>query len=161
MTATERLRELLDERGVEWDYGITRGSTMFRANGIELTFIDWRDGVTCSTILTPQQAIEATLGPEPDDAAMIKLHDKLNAAMMQLERGRDDTCERISAIAKAHELLEEAATLCSPIGGFWTDDGTLHLSLPELPERIEVTLPDSRGREVYSARVHRFEEVVG
>ena len=35
---------------------------MFNANGVELTFIDMRDGVTCSTILTPAQAIAATIG---------------------------------------------------------------------------------------------------
>lgn len=63
MSATDELRRMLDEAGVEWDYGITgAASTMFNANGVELTFIGMRDGVTCSTILTPVQAIEATLG---------------------------------------------------------------------------------------------------
>ena len=63
MTATDELRRILDERGVEWDYGITgAASTMFNANGVELTFIGMRDGVTCSTILTPAQAIAATVG---------------------------------------------------------------------------------------------------
>lgn len=64
MTATDELRRMLDERGVDWDYGITGvASTRFRASGgVELTFIDMRDGVTCTTILTPAQAIAATLG---------------------------------------------------------------------------------------------------
>ena len=63
MTATERLRAMLDERGVEWDYGITGSTTTkFRVNGIDLTFTPMRDGLVCSTILTPEQAIEATLG---------------------------------------------------------------------------------------------------
>lgn len=35
-------------------------------------------------------------------------------------------------------------------------DNDLHLQLPELPGRILVTLPDKRGREVYSARVHEY-----
>lgn len=62
-SATERLRELLDERGVEWDYGITGATTTrFNANGVDLTFTPMRDGLVCSTILTPEQAIEATLG---------------------------------------------------------------------------------------------------
>lgn len=62
-TATEILRRLLDERGVEWDYGI-RGATTtrFNANGVDLTFTPMRDGLVCSTILTPEQAIAATLG---------------------------------------------------------------------------------------------------
>ena len=63
MTATDELRRLLDERGVEWDYGI-RGATTtrFSANGVDLTFTPMRDGLVCSTILTPEQAIAATLG---------------------------------------------------------------------------------------------------
>lgn len=63
MSAKDELRRMLTESGVEWDYGITgTASTMFNANGVELTFIDMRDGVTCSTILTPAQAIAATIG---------------------------------------------------------------------------------------------------
>ena len=67
-TATERLRALLDERGVEWDYGITGPTTTrFRVNGVngvDLTFTPMRDGLLCSTILTPEQAIAASLGQE-------------------------------------------------------------------------------------------------
>ncbi len=63
MTATDELRRLLDERGVEWDYGITGATTTrLSVNGIDLTFTPMRDGVVCSTILTPEQAIAATLG---------------------------------------------------------------------------------------------------
>jgi len=63
MTATDELRRLLDERGVEWDYGITGSTTTrFSVNGTDLTFTPMRDGLVCSTILTPEQAIAATLG---------------------------------------------------------------------------------------------------
>lgn len=63
ISATERLRRLLDECGVEWDYGITGSTTTrFSVNGIDLTFTPMRDGLVCSTILTPEQAIAATLG---------------------------------------------------------------------------------------------------
>lgn len=63
MTATDVLRRLLDERGVEWDYGITGATTTkFNANGVDLTFTPMRDGLVCSTVLTPAQAIAATLG---------------------------------------------------------------------------------------------------
>ena len=62
MSATDELRRLLDERGVEWDYGITgAATTRFNANGLHLTFTPMRYGLVCSTILTPEQAIEATL----------------------------------------------------------------------------------------------------
>ncbi len=67
MSATEELRRLLDERGVEWDYGITGSTTTrFSVHGIELTFTPMRDGLVCSTILTPEQVIAATLGPCSD-----------------------------------------------------------------------------------------------
>ena len=63
MTVTDELRRMLDERGVEWDYGITGATTTrFSVNGIDLTFTPMRDGLVCSTILTPAQAIAATLG---------------------------------------------------------------------------------------------------
>ena len=63
MTATDELRLMLDERGVMWDYGITGATTTkFSVNGIDLTFTPMRDGLVCSTILSPEQAIAATLG---------------------------------------------------------------------------------------------------
>lgn len=66
MTANDELRRMLDERGVEWDYGITGPTTTrFRVNGVngvDLTFTPMRDGLLCSTILTPEQVIDATLG---------------------------------------------------------------------------------------------------
>lgn len=65
MTATDKLRQMLDERGVKWDYGITGSTTTrFGVNGIDFTFTPMRDGLVCSTILTPAQAVEATLGPQ-------------------------------------------------------------------------------------------------
>lgn len=65
MTATEELRRLLDERGVEWDYGITGSTTTeFSVNGVDITFTPMRDGLECSTILTPEQAVAATLGAQ-------------------------------------------------------------------------------------------------
>ena len=63
MSATDELRRLLDERGVEWDYGITGSTTTrFSVNGTDLTFTPMRNGLVCSTILTPEQAVAATLG---------------------------------------------------------------------------------------------------
>lgn len=63
MTATDELRAMLDERGVRWDYGPSgASSTAFWVNGKELSFSNWRDGLVCSTILTPAQVIAATLG---------------------------------------------------------------------------------------------------
>lgn len=63
MNTDDELRAMLDERGVNWNYGITgAATTKFRANGVDLTFMSMRDGLVCTTILTPAQAIAATLG---------------------------------------------------------------------------------------------------
>lgn len=62
-SATDELRRMLDERGVEWDYGIAGPTTTrFNVNGVDLTFTPLRGGLVCSTILIPAQAIAATLG---------------------------------------------------------------------------------------------------
>lgn len=67
-TATERLRQLLDERGVEWQEHVWGGkhsvTTLWHARGVRWHYRENRfdelrlhaDG------LTPEQAVEATLG---------------------------------------------------------------------------------------------------
>lgn len=40
---------------------------------------------------------------------------------------------------------------------YLTPDGTLHVIGPFAPKRVKVSLPDLRGREVYTARVYAFE----
>ena len=64
MSATDELRRLLDERGVEWrvgDYPTT--CTVWESDGIVWHGL-WRDG--CIELIawqvTPEQAIDATLG---------------------------------------------------------------------------------------------------
>lgn len=85
MSATDELRRMLNEAGVEWDYGITgAASTRFNANGVELTFIDMRDGVTCSTILTPAQAIAATVGASGRESYDAGFASGVKAALQQL-----------------------------------------------------------------------------
>ena len=64
MTATERLRALLTERGVEWRGGLPT-ETMVEADGLDLLYVALPDGRVRAFIrnyLTPEQAIEATLG---------------------------------------------------------------------------------------------------
>lgn len=60
MTATERLRQLLDERGVRWEpcsKADIDNQTFCRG----YTFTEFFDGLMV-TGLTPEQAVEATLG---------------------------------------------------------------------------------------------------
>lgn len=74
MTATERLRALLDERGVRWWEGWYKDLTLFDGqNGIrwvaDHTLGEWF--VRSVLPITPEQAVDATLGPayEPPIAA--------------------------------------------------------------------------------------------
>lgn len=64
MTATDELRHLLDERGVEWtDGGFPSTATEWCANGVVWHGL-LRDGtIELVAMLTPAQAIAATLGP--------------------------------------------------------------------------------------------------
>ena len=63
MTATDELRRLLDERGVEWRGGLPT-ETMVEADGLDLLYVALPDGRVRAFIrnyLTPEQAIAATL----------------------------------------------------------------------------------------------------
>ncbi len=64
-TATERLRRLLDERGVEWeDYSDEKGKYTSWDNS-SCWFMEYPDGYTSFGMrrtATPEQAIAATLG---------------------------------------------------------------------------------------------------
>lgn len=60
MSATEELRRMLDERGVEWRSGLEGVTTVG-----DWCFVEYDDGklaATCEPVLTPEQAIAATLG---------------------------------------------------------------------------------------------------
>ena len=61
MSATERLRALLDERGVKWTYD---GTVSFSDGKHWFHAWAYNDGAMCVSMgyLTPEQAIEATLG---------------------------------------------------------------------------------------------------
>lgn len=67
MTATDELRRLLDERGVEWRddssiYGTRR--TVWTADGVTYVAAEVSGRLKVSGYLTPQQAVEATLGSD-------------------------------------------------------------------------------------------------
>ena len=65
MTATDELPRLLDERGVEWRddssiYGTRR--TVWTADGVTYVAAEVSGRLKVSGYLTPEQAVEATLG---------------------------------------------------------------------------------------------------
>lgn len=63
MTATERLRALLDERGVGWkDIGLYQTVTAWESGALIWCAIDKGDHLKVETPTTPEQAVEATLG---------------------------------------------------------------------------------------------------
>lgn len=67
MTATEELRRMLDERGVEWmpvAWNPKRETFYHAANGVGFCANEYTDGVKIYTdaTITPEQAIAATLG---------------------------------------------------------------------------------------------------
>lgn len=124
-SATDELRRLLVERGVKWEDMSIRpyACTSWRdPDGEPCTALEGADDIpdgklSAQALLTPEQAVEATLGREPDDAAMVKLHEQMNTALLEYERAqgiemRDgDAAVTVPFVAKMHELLEEAVTL--------------------------------------------------
>lgn len=63
MTATEELRQMLDERGVKWEAPASYdGSNRFDTVVGDNWFHEYDRGITVHC-LTPEQAVEATLGP--------------------------------------------------------------------------------------------------
>ena len=143
MNATEILRHMLNERGVEYrTHGMT-DRTWFEVGNISWFIIESEDGsLTANAVyLTPEQAIAATLGVEPDEAAMVKLHDRMNAALLEYERAqgiekRDgDGGVVVPFVAEMHSLLEEAAALGSSncTNGCTNSErtGTCHMVLRE------------------------------
>lgn len=63
MSTTDELRRLLDERGVEWERGLPT-ETIVR-EPIDALYVERPDGrmhVYFRSYLTPEQAVEATLG---------------------------------------------------------------------------------------------------
>ena len=148
MTATDELRRLLDERGVEYRVSATGYSIDIGPN---MTAYANRTDTTLDVSLrgfTPEQAIAATLGggmlTADDVRDLIERHSDASGG-----NGRD--FHNGAYVAIADELN---ATLGR--GEWYDEDGTLHIRCHRLPDHIDVTLPDSRGREVHSARVYEY-----
>ena len=89
MNTNDELRAMLNEREVNWDYGITgAATTKFRANGVDLTFMPMRDGLICTTILNPAQIIAATLGESMTDTEKAALERRIDELCAEVGRGK-------------------------------------------------------------------------
>ena len=65
MTATDELRRLLDERGVEYDGETYEGVTFWNEDTNKaIASGDYGEKLWVSQCLTPEQAVEATLGSD-------------------------------------------------------------------------------------------------
>ena len=69
MSATDELRRLLDERGVDWREGDDERKTLWESNGLTWEYFNDENGDAwlgflgaCEQDITPEQAIAATLG---------------------------------------------------------------------------------------------------
>jgi hypothetical protein len=74
LTATDRVRKLLDERGFEWSSPRLKPNQT-RLPGVK--FEPWCSGTLKVTMfnLTPEQAIAATLGNKPDESELTQTYD--------------------------------------------------------------------------------------
>ena len=82
MTATDELRRMLDERGIEWWSkprlvvgGVEKGTEFDAADGSWVHAIEALDGTICVSHLTPEQAVTVTLGAgtcKADETDVIK-----------------------------------------------------------------------------------------
>lgn len=118
MSSIERLRALLDKRGVEWAEGVARPNTTWfpDAHGINCRVKPWGDALQVMRYgLTPEQAIAATLGDT--DATEERQHvasddliglwrewEPVLFANVQDEVAQDNLNECV------HALLDKAAT---------------------------------------------------
>lgn len=93
-------------------------------------------------------------GPFPDSRAYLTSDEAARRA--ERKTYTEDGVEHWAVVHPVETCWDECGSPSLP--HFWTDDGALHVQTPRVPSRVDVTLPDSRGREVYTARVFRFEE---
>ena len=112
MTATDELRRLLDERGVEWRGGLPT-ETMVEADGLDLLYVALPDGRVRAFIrnyLTPEQAIEATLAYIEAEREVDRLqaeNAKLRELVDELYPLADYGAMDASELDRAHDLMRE------------------------------------------------------
>jgi len=129
MTPTEGTRKRLDELGIKYtiddsdDYEVIEWRGLYNLwwqfvydpyDGEPYGELRLLDGGG-ATNLTPEQAIDVTVGTEPDEATMLKLHDRMNAALLdyESEMGIDggNGANAVPFVNEMHQIIEDAATV--------------------------------------------------
>ncbi len=122
MEPIELLRRLLDERGVEWFESVTRkGLTWIYRDGKVIRFHPWQpDTLKVSMFdLTPEQAVEATLGP-------------------LTERAAKDSEKDSDGRGECHNEGDQRDFLCSECGArMYIDTGETYTMIDSLENIIE------------------------
>lgn len=100
-SATDELRRLLDERGVEWTEPNNKArshTTYWTAGALRCMAVEFTDGVvsisSLSHDLTPEQAIEATLGSDlkAENAKLRELVRHMHTCLDHYEPGDTISC---------------------------------------------------------------------
>ena len=121
MTATDELRRLLDERGVEYDGKTYEGVTFWNDDtNMAVASEDYGGKLWVSQSLTPEQAVEATLVSdlEAENAKLRRLvldYEELAAALCDAREcdgcpfdSEQTICEHMRLIARVGELGVDA-----------------------------------------------------
>lgn len=130
MSATDELRQLLDERNVEWwkPYEPTASDerwTHWRSSdGALVTALEYGDGrVALSMVLAPEQAITATMASDEIEVLNNELYDH--------EKMNEHICDQLARVkghlAEAHERNDKLRTLAGALldcsrDGLYTDE---------------------------------------
>lgn len=121
MSATDELRRLLDERGVEWRGADRDVRTWFDVNGIPWFVLEHSNGNLSAdaVFLTPAQAIAATLGITGKVSAKVTERDSDATAVRQDGVG---TCYPVPIYSFDGEFTEYECDACSECGTEWEGD---------------------------------------
>lgn len=129
MSPSESIRKQLNESGVEYhEYrrraaGSMEPTSMFFIHDSEhVPYASIATGghdVVLTLRCTPEQAVAATVNTEPEEVDTLKLHDRMNAALLDMNEvlvpdgHREDisTQKLIDCVIAAHQIVEDAATM--------------------------------------------------
>ena len=131
-TPTERIRAMLDERGVKFsadDGRFSKATSWLAGNGKLATFAEYQDSSTTfsmdSLSLTPEQAIAATLGERHDTTEISKLLDEFEHECFMIRVEASETRAKDDDVRKAYERQREktAQAIAATLGNELNPDG--------------------------------------